>query len=174
VVFILCYFGTLAIIGLSAKEGGYYSPFVSNYLNYVGWVRESLLYASKFLLGLFGVDTYLTSQYNLRMVNGSGIVIVYECVGYGIMSFWTAFLVASPGGFKRKLLWWAAGIILFWLLNIIRLSLLLVATNKNWPIPFGWDHHTWFNIIAYAVVLIMIYYFDKQNGKIQAKKYARE
>ena len=174
VVFLLCYFGTLAIIGLSAEEAGYYSPFVSKYLNYVDWVRGSLLHASKFLLDLFGVDTYLANEYNLRKVNGRGIFIVYECVGYGIMSFWTAFLVASSGSFKRKLLWWVAGIFIFWVLNICRLSLLLVATNKNWAIPFGWDHHTWFNLVAYTVILIMIYYFDKQAGKLEGKKYVRE
>lgn len=171
-VFLLCYYGTLAVIGLTAKEGGYYSAFISNYLDYVSWIRESLLYGSKFVLGLFGVQTYLASQYNLRMVNGRGIIIVYECVGYGIMSFWTAFIVASSGAFKRKFFWWASGILIFWLLNVSRLSLLLVATNKNWAIPFGWDHHTWFNMIAYIAIIIMIYFFEKKSGGSKNSAYA--
>ena len=158
----LCYCGSLAIIGLSAKEG-HYSSFVSKYLDYISWLRETLLYSSKFVLQLFGVQTYLASKYNLKMVNGRGIMLVYECVGYGVMSFWTAFLVASEGNFKKKFLWWVVGIFFFYLLNVGRLCLLLVATNKNWPIPFGWDHHTWFNVIAYIAILISIYLFYKKT-----------
>jgi exosortase/archaeosortase family protein len=164
IAFCICYFGTLAIIGLSAPVG-YYSPFVEKYLNYISWLRSSLLYGSQTLLNISGVDTYLASEYNIRKVNGRGIVIVYECVGYGILSFWAAFIIAQEGKLKQKILWWLGGSLVFWLLNVIRLSLLLVATNKGWEVPFGWDHHTWFSIVAYSAMLIMIWYFGKVSGK---------
>jgi exosortase/archaeosortase family protein len=164
VVFLVCYYGTIAIIGLSA-EHGLHSPFVAQYLDYVSWIRTSLLYGSKWMLSMFGVDTYFNNEYNIRQVNGRGIVIVYTCVGYGIMSFWTAFVVASVASWRKKLIWWAAGISFFWILNVTRLSLLLVATNKNWAMPLGWDHHTWFNLIAYSVILGMIYFFEKSSGR---------
>ena len=158
--FAICYYGTLAFIGLAAP-GGYYSPFVEHYFNYVSWIRSSLLYGTKVLLSLFGVQTYYASEFNIRMVNGRGIMIVYECVGYGVMSFWIAFIVASDGSFKKKIVWVISGLLIFWLLNICRLGLLLVATNKGWPIPLGWDHHTWFNIVAYIAILIMMYFFQR-------------
>ena len=120
-----------------------------------------MLYGTKVLLSLFGVQTYYASEFNIRMVNGRGIMIVYECVGYGVMSFWIAFIVASDGSFKKKIVWVISGLLIFWLLNICRLGLLLVATNKGWPIPLGWDHHTWFNIVAYIAILIMMYFFQR-------------
>lgn len=162
-VYVVCYYGTLAVIGLSA-EGGHYSPFVSKYLNYIDWMRSVLLYTCKFVLKIFGIETYLANQYYLKMVNGRGIILVYECIGYGVMSFWTAFVVASMGSFRKKLLWWLGGIAIFFVLNITRLCLLLVATNKNWAFPFGWDHHIWFNTIAYIAMLLLIFYFDRKNS----------
>src|SRR5205085_12152073 len=147
-IFLICYYGTLAVIGLSVP-GNHYIAFVDKYLDYISWIRSSLLHGSKFLLSLFGVETYFNNDYNLRMVNGRGIIIVYECVGYGIMSFWIAFVIATTGSVKKKAIWLIAGLLFLWILNITRLSLLLVATNKGWPMPLGWDHHTWFNIVAY-------------------------
>ncbi len=97
------------------------------------------------------------------MVNGRGVRMVYECVGYGVMSFWIAFVVASAGSLKRKIFWLATGLIGIWLLNITRVSLLLVATNKGWPMPLGLDHHTWFNIFAYLFIFIFMYLFNRQD-----------
>lgn len=162
VTFFVCYFTTLAIIGLAAPEGRY-SPFVEKYLDYVSWWRSSLLFGTKYLLQFFGVETYLANKYNIKQVNGRGIVIVYECVGYGILSFWTAFLVALKGRLARKIIWWFIGFSVLWILNVIRLSLLLVVTNKGWTLPLGWDHHTWFSIFAYGAILVMLYYFDSKN-----------
>lgn len=162
-VLVILYYGTIALIGLSVP-GGHYSSFVDKYLNYIAWVRSSLLNGSKLLLSLFGVDTYLAGDYNLRQVNGRGIRLVYECVGYGIMSFWVAFVTASAGSFKKKTGWIIFGLLFIWVLNIIRLSLLLVATNKGWPMPFGWDHHTWFNIFAYFFIFLFMYLFSRQNS----------
>lgn len=161
-ILVILYYGTIALIGVSVP-GGHYSSFVDKYLNYIAWVRSSLLNGSKLLLSLFGVDTYLAGDYNLRQVNGRGIRLVYECVGYGIMSFWVAFVTASVGSFKKKAGWIIFGLLFIWVLNIIRLSLLLVATNKGWPMPFGWDHHTWFNIFAYFFIFLFMYLFSRQN-----------
>ena len=163
-VFAVCYYGTLAIIGLSVP-GGHYSSFVEHYLNYVNWLRSSLLNGSKLLLSFFGIKTYLANNYNLRVVNGRGIRLVYECVGYGVMSFWIAFVTASMAKPKKKILWLIFGLLFIWLLNIVRLSLLLVATDRGWPIPLGWDHHTWFNIFAYLFIFIGMFLFNQQSEK---------
>jgi len=42
-------------------------------------------------------------------------------------------------------------------------SLLLVAINRKWAMPLGWDHHTWFNIVAYIAIFTMMYFFDKKR-----------
>jgi exosortase/archaeosortase family protein len=102
------------------------------------------------------------------MVNGRGIILGYECVGYGVMSFWAAFVGASVSSFPKKIMWLFIGFIALWVLNIVRLALLLLATNKGWPVPFGWDHHTWFNILAYIFIFTMIYLFHKNSNGPEA------
>jgi len=161
-VFAICYYGTIAVIGLTVP-GGHYSPFIDHYLDYVSWIRNSLLYGSKAVLAVFGLDTYVVGDHNLRVFNGRGIRIEYVCVGYGVMSFWIAFVVASAGTLKKKIIWCLGGLIFIWLLNITRLCLLLVAINKGWPMPLGLDHHTWFNIFAYIFIFIFIFLFNRQS-----------
>ncbi|MEO6328092.1 MAG: hypothetical protein ABIO55_04135 [Ginsengibacter sp.] len=158
-VFCICYFGTLAIIGLAAP-GHYYSWFIHDYFNYVSWFRAFLLNASKAVLSVFGYDTYVFGKYILKIKGGSGVRIVYMCLGYGVMSFWIAFIAANKGRLKRKLLWTSGGLLVICFINIVRICLLLVATNKHWIIPY-FNHHTWFNIFAYLMIFILIYFYDR-------------
>ncbi len=159
-VFSICYFGTLLVIGLSVP-GGSYSPFVAKYLNYVDLLRNSLLAATKFILSFFNIPTYRLGDYTLRGSNGRGIKMIYACIGYGVMSFWIAYTLATRAVLKKKIIWLFAGLLLLWVINVCRLALVLVSTQHNWSFPFGWDHHTWFNIIAYTFIFLMMYFFEK-------------
>ena len=38
---------------------------------------------------------------NLFMKDGTGVNIVFSCVGYGVMSFWGAFVIANQGQWKK-------------------------------------------------------------------------
>ena len=82
------------------------------------------------------------------------------CLGYGVMSFWIAFVVANKGTSIKKLKWLLGGLFLICLINVIRISLLLLAINFHWLTPY-FNHHTWFNIIAYLIIFILIYFYDK-------------
>ena len=165
-LFGILYYGTIAWIGIAAP-GGIYSPFIENYLDYVSWIKYSLMYASKFYVGLFGIETYFAPEYVIRFVNGRGVLIAMDCVGYGVYSFWLAYTIANPGTVKRKLLWSLGGVFLLWFINSLRIALFLTAVNKDWPMPFGLDHHTWFNIFAYLAIFTMMYFFEKSQPKVQ-------
>lgn len=162
-VFAFCYFGSLAVIGLSAP-GGQYSPFVARYLDFISWIRWALLAGSKGFLSIVGIDTYITPQYHIRYVNGKGVFLAYDCIGYGVMSFWIALVTALPGTFKNKLSWILKGIFILYLINVARISLFLVVTNRNTEMPLGLDHHTWFNIFAYLAIFILLYFLNRSTG----------
>jgi exosortase/archaeosortase family protein len=163
-VFLICYYGTLFLTGI-AVPGGRYSPFVEKYLNIAAWLRTSLLHGSTFLLSVFGIETIHINEYVIRAVGGTGVRIVYACLGFGVMSFWFAYVVANIASIQKKLIWVSGGLLFLWVLNVARISLVLVAGNKGWHFPFGWDHHTWFNIIAYLAIFAMIYFFEKSLKK---------
>ena len=97
-------------------------------------------------------------------------IIAMDCVGYGVYSFWIAFVAANRGKFWKKTLWILLGVIVLWFINVIRITLFLVAINKGWPMPLGIDHHTWFNIVAYLMIFILIWLYDKSFTHRVSKK----
>lgn len=167
-IFCLCYFGTRAVIGL-ATPGDYYSPFIEKYLDYVSWIKISLMQATAFILSLFHIGTHTEPGFIIKFDGGRGVIISMSCVGYGVYSFWIAFIAANKGNFLRKLLWIAFGVLALWFINVIRITLFLTAINKGWPMPLGIDHHTWFNIFAYLLIFLMIWWYDR-TGKLKNVK----
>lgn len=164
-IFLLLYFGTLAIIGVSAP-GNYYFPFIAKYLNYVEWITISLLKGVAYLLSIAGIPTDIDYKQSLiRFSNARGVIVSMSCVGYGVYSFWTAYVIASKQKFKKKMMWIIVGLFALWFINVCRIALFLTAINKGWPMPFGLNHHTLFNIAAYSCIFIMIYLFDKNLAK---------
>ena len=160
-IFSFCYFGTLAIIGLAAP-GGYYSVVIDTYFDYVSGIKNALIAGTRGILGLFNIHTYTVPGFIVRIVNGTGVMIAYDCVGYGVMSFWAAYVISSSGKGSSKIIWTLTGFLILFIINVIRISLLLVAFNKHWAMPMGLNHHTWFNIVAYIAIFIMIYFFDRR------------
>ena len=64
-------------------------------------LRASLLWGTKGLLALFKCKTYMPDKFHLFMKDGTGVNIVFSCVGYGVMSFWGAFVIANKGKWKK-------------------------------------------------------------------------
>ncbi|HEU5053428.1 MAG TPA: exosortase/archaeosortase family protein [Hanamia sp.] len=162
VIFCVLYFGTLAVIGL-ASPVGWYSPFVDHHMDYVSWLKNSLIDSSKFILSLFSIQTVKVPGFALTYPHGKAVLIAMDCVGYGVYSFWVAFVVANKGGWVRKLIWVVGGLLALWFINTVRITLVLVAINKGWPMPLGIDHHTWFNICAYLLIFVMIWLYDRSK-----------
>jgi len=162
--FCVLYYGTIAMIGITSP-GGWYLAFADKYLDYVSGLRWMLLHSSMFLLRLLGYDIFLKDIYTIKLQNGLGVHVGYDCIGYGVMIFWFAFIFANSGNFIKKAKWMTAGLLIIWIVNVLRISLMVVALNKNWSSPFNLDNHTLFNIVAYIVIFTMIYLFDRAEKK---------
>ncbi len=160
VIFCLFYYGTKLIIGLSYKEGKY-SSFIHHYFDYVSWIKITLMHGAKIIAKLFGYTTIYEPNFLIRVVNKRGVIISQGCVGYGIMSFWSAFILSNKSEILKKIMWLVSGLILIWVINVVRIGLFLVSINKGWKMPLGIDHHTWFNIFAYTGVFTLIYFYEK-------------
>lgn len=164
-LFLLFYYGTLAWIGLAAP-GGAYVPFVAKYLDYVSLIKISLMKGASVVASIYGYSTIEEPGYVLRVKGGMEILIARDCVGFGVMSFWAAYVIATVmQNIKQKLFWLIAGLFILWLINVIRIGLFLVARNRGWDMPLALDHHTWFTIFAYGAIFLMIYIFEKRMMK---------
>ena len=132
--------------------------------------------ASKFALSVFGYLIDIPDAYTLKIVNGAAVHIGYDCIGYGVLSFWLAFVIANNGSILRKTFWIIGGSVVIWLVNILRICLFLLSLNKKQTMPFGLENHTFFNITAYIAIFVMIYFYDKSGRgeeKVEEEKVER-
>ena len=166
-IFCILYFGTLVVIGLAAPIG-WYSPFVHHYFDYVSWLKNSLVSATKFILSLFSIQTYKEPGFALTYPGGKAVIIAMDCVGYGVYSFWVAFVAANKGKVVKKIIWITGGLLALWFINVVRITLVLVAINKEWTMPLGIDHHTWFTVSAYLLIFFMIWLYDRSFRREEA------
>lgn len=162
--FCIMYYGTIAWIGITSP-GGYYSAFADKYLDYVSLMRYLLLHSSAFILDVLDYKVYITDTHSIKLLNGSGVHVGYDCIGYGVMIFWVAFIFANKAQLQKKIQWIAAGLLAIWIVNILRVSLMVIGIKQNWASPFDLDNHTLFNIAAYAVIFTMIFLFDRSQNK---------
>lgn len=167
-LFCIFYFGTIFWIGLAAP-GGLYSPFVEKYLDYVSWIKRSLIWAVGIVARWSGHQTYTFPDHIIGIKNGPSVKIAMDCVGYGVYSFWAAYVIANNGSLAKKAAWIIGGLLLLWAINAGRISLFLLALQQKKQMPFGIDHHTWFNIVAYAIIFLMIWFYEKKM-KTQEKR----
>ena len=165
-LFLFLYYFFISIIAVTAP-GGYYSYFIDHYFNLIAWLKESLIFGSGFLLKLLGYDTYTLDNFIIRLTGGKGVRIAHDCAGHGIISFWAAYVISIDLQIKPKLFWLIAGLFMLWFINILRITLLILALNFNWPMPLGVDHHTWFNIISYLFIFAMILLLERKMNKTE-------
>lgn len=90
--------------------------------------------------------------------------MVYSCLGYGVMSFWIAFVLATEKIEKVvKFKWLLGGLMIIIVSNIARVVILLIAINKKWTKPVNIEHHTFYNYIVYLIVISMMLLFLKKR-----------
>ncbi|HEX3386960.1 MAG TPA: hypothetical protein VHS53_17290, partial [Mucilaginibacter sp.] len=103
------------------------------------------------------------------LVAGHGIIqLVYSCLGLGIMSFFTAFVIAFPKKLRSKIIFYFSGIVIFQILNIIRFVVLALFWKSTRGIIL--DHHTIFNILIYVLIGISLYFWIKDGDKEYLRK----
>lgn len=161
-LYLLFYYFTLFWIGVTAK-GHLYWPFAEEHLNYIQIFRYFLLNSAAAVCNLFGYQATVIGEYRLRITGGSGIRLVYSCLGYGVMSFYAAFVLAWPTkSLKEKWMPLFGGLLLIVFLNILRLALLpIIYTENPAAKDFPIDHHDVFNGILYLVVMVILYRWTK-------------
>ena len=144
--------------------GNHYSLFLATHFNYISGFRVLLLHSSAQILNWLGF-TAITNQYQL-LVAGHGVLnITYSCLGLGLVSFFSAFVIAYPKPWRLKWFFLLCGVLGIQLLNITRFVVLAIFWNRrNAPII---DHHTLFNIFIYIAIAITLYFWVKADTALK-------
>lgn len=151
-------------IGITVPGGEVYVPFLDRYLNYIVFIKTSLLKSAVFFADLIGVHSFTDSTDTVKVAGAGGLYMGRPCYGLEVMSFWTAFIFADTTSFRKKLLWCLGGLFCIWLINCLRITLMLAALKNKWQILYM-DHHQLFNIFAYVFVFLLIIFYYKKNKK---------
>ena len=117
------------------------------------------------MAGIFGYQTYLRDAYHITMLNGNGVHLVYACLGYGLLSFWIAFIFANQSSILKTVAWMLGGCFFIWLINVARISLVLVSSNEKWTNSFSMEQHTLFNVVVYVSIFLMIWVFQRSEKR---------
>ncbi|MCC8425745.1 exosortase Y [Mucilaginibacter sp. UR6-11] len=162
-LFLLFYYFNIAFFGITSP-GKLYSPFLAGHLNYISALRGFLLDSSAFILRRLGYIT-ITNNHQLLVAGHGVIVLVYTCLGLGVLSFFAAFVLAFPKPLKAKIIFLLTGIVAIEFLNVIRFVLLALFWNKNANREI--DHHTIFNISIYFIISISLYFWVKNDASVK-------
>ncbi len=163
-MFILLYYFNLFFISITARKSNALYLFLKLHLDYIDWLRYSILKVSEVICKIVGIKCHLEGDFVIKLDSKlGGLKMVYKCIGYGVMSFWIAFVVANKTRFINKIVWIIIGCTSIWLINCFRVVLLLAALENRLPISRFLDHHTLFNIFAYGLIFLLIYVFIKRE-----------
>jgi exosortase/archaeosortase family protein len=162
-LFVVFYYFNILFFGLTTR-GGQYSQFLAEYLNYIQVLRWILLKCSALILRCFGFAT-ITNNSELLVAGHGAIILIYSCLGLGVISFFSAFVLAYPKPSKAKIVFLLSGILAIEFLNIIRLVILALFWDKRLGAVI--DHHTIFNIFIYIVISTGLYFWVKTDVAIK-------
>jgi len=159
ILFLVFYYFNILFFGITSP-GNHYSPFLADHLNYIHYLRWFLLSSSAQILNWMGYSVII-SEYELLVAGHGAIKLVYSCLGLGLVSFFSAFVLSYPKPWKAKIIFLIIGIVSIELLNILRLILLALFWDKH--IGKIIDHHTIFNFFIYIIIAISLYFWVKYD-----------
>jgi exosortase/archaeosortase family protein len=162
ILFIVLYGSNILFISITSP-GGMYIAWLAEHVNYIQAWRTFDLQSTAAMLHILG---YLTTSdgFTLAVAGHAGFKLVYSCLGYGLMSFFAAFVLAWPETRLQKIKMLLSGLATIQALNLVRFLCISIYWKPKFK-SFWLDHHTIFNIILYACVLAALcWWTSKAKG----------
>ncbi len=162
IVYLLLSAGFYAYIGIVSPGGKTYSPFLDQYADFPAWLTYFICQGAKGMLKLSGYDVYQRTFNTIAIPGSRGVSIIWACLGFGVMSFWTAFVTAHKAGWKYKFAWVGIGIALITGINIVRIALIALANHHSWKAFQAIEPHFAFNVVSYIAIFGLMGWFAKR------------
>lgn len=163
VLYLLFSQGNLFMNSVMSEGGKFYNEYIAQNFNYIQGLKYALIKPAVWLIKLFGFYA-IHNEMDVMVVNGPYLRVNYSCLGLGVMSFLAAFIMAFPAKLKSKIKLFIFGMIMIYILNILRIAGLgiLLRIFKSQRSNFTY-HHEIFNIIVYILIFIVLYFWIKKN-----------
>lgn len=126
---------------------GYFNPILT----------KALLGSTVGVLKAIGYDSY--NVQNVIYVDGKSSVLVADvCNGLELMVLYVAFFICFPGPIKHKLIFIPVGLIVLFLINVVR-EVLLVLNYNYFQKTFEFNHKYTYVFFVYAAVFLIWRYW---------------
>lgn len=164
VLYILFSQGNLFMNSVLSEGGRFYNENLATHFNYIQWVKSGLIVPATWVIKLFGFYT-VHNNMDIMVIGGPYLRVNYSCVGLGVMSFFTAFVIAFPAKLKAKIKLFIIGTIMIYVLNVLRIAGLgvLLGFFHSQRDNFTY-HHEVFNVIVYLAIFALIYFWMKKQN----------
>jgi len=113
------------------------------------------------ILQLFGFDINMFDNNVLRHVNGVAVRIVWSCTGLKQAYIFVCIIAFYSGQYKRKLWYIAAGLVVIYIVNILRIAA-ITALVKPFPEQFELFHEYIFKYLFYVILFGMWVLWDEK------------
>lgn len=166
-IFIVLYIFFPFYRGVIGPGGKIYSSFLANHFNLIVGFTKALIGSAKFILHTAGFELYQKNYHSLQIGYSKGISVNPSCLGWAVMSFWTAFVGANTGSFNHKMKWMLWGLSTIISINIFRISLITIANHLRWSSFTSLNHHDTFNAASYVCIIILTGYYIRVQKKYE-------
>lgn len=166
-LFIGLYGFNQAFIGLSTPGGSYLSA-LDQHVNYIKAWRHFNIRVVAQIIELLGYRVE-TTEISLRVTGRAGFILIYSCLGYGIMSLVAAFILAYPKPAGSRFVFFFLSLLFIQITNILRLVLIALYAKKQAGIFI--NHHTLYNILLYLFLSIFIYLWLNHPNKKKRHRF---
>ena len=109
-LFLVLYYVNIFFVQLTLP-GKWHNDFFVEHFNYIGWLTGSLTHTANLITHTLGLDTIVESNDTLALAQGPRVVVRWQCIGLGIISFWLAFILAQDMRLKRKIFLGLGGVL---------------------------------------------------------------
>lgn len=157
------YIGWFLLYELYLHPQGYIDSFV---------IKNSI-YFSKQFLQLLGYTVYTVNERQVWIESANGLWVGDPCNGLNLFALFSGFIIAYPGVLKSKLIFIPVGIVLIHLLNILRISGLLLLQLYA-PEYMEFNHTYTFTIIIYAFIFYLWMHWVNKYSFKQKETDAKE
>ncbi len=123
---------------------------------------------SHFILEFFGYSVVLDGT-NITHYNGQGIVVIWGCSGLKQSFIFLCIMLFARGDFKHKLWYALLGLVIVYLVNVSRVTLLAMLV-ENYRHHFDFMHDVIFKYLFYFIIfMIWLLWEEKLVDKLQKK-----
>ena len=139
-VFLFLYACFVFFIGIAMPGGLIENQFLYEHFNLISYYTHLVNNTVVQSLRWMGIEAWRNGPINIKTAFG-GVNIIYACLAIGVHCIWIAFVIAIKNSTLKKVLWISIGSIMLFVLNIIRIVLILLGNlllkTRHWKLQSG-------------------------------------